>query len=252
MVEESAELERSLPLAKEASKRRQLFIQNVSRQFVTPLNIIEGLTRVLYGHIASRRNNDAGEDWRPEDVSQIKATMKHSANLLHRNTLMLYDISDTGHADTSRYQKDGDVSCNEFARECINYAKEQFVGAVFHFESELPDSFTIRTNRLFLMRTVRELLYNAAKYSDRKHIMLRIEQTDTTVRFIVEDIGSGIPENSKELIFMPFTKDDDLSEGLGLGLPLCKNHMNGLGGNIIYDESYRQGCRIIAELPKSK
>lgn len=100
------------------------------------------------------------------------------------------------------------------------------------------------------MRTLREMLYNAAKYSDRQHIVLRLTQTDTTVCFIIEDIGPGLPENSKELIFTPFTKVNDLTDGLGLGLPLCKAHMEGLGGNFIYDDSYRQGCRFIAEIPK--
>lgn len=247
---ENAELERSLPLAQEASKRRKLFIQNVSRQFLTPLNVIEGLARVLYGNIASRRKSKGGDDWRTEDISQINATMKHSASLLLRTTLMLYDISDTGNADTKRYQKDDIVPCNELARDCIDYVKEQFTGAVFNFETDLPDSFTIKTNRLFLMRTVRELLYNAAKYSDRHHILVRLIQTDTTVHFIVEDVGPGLPENSQELIFMPFTKVDDLSEGLGLGLPLCKTHIEALGGKVIHDKSYQQGCRIIAELPK--
>ena len=252
MAEESAELERSLPLAQEASKRRQIFIQNVSRQFVTPLNVIEGLARVLRGNIASRHNTNAGENGQTEDISQINATMKHSASLLSRTTLMLYDTSDTGVAVANRYQKGDDVPCNELARECVEYVKNQFFGAVFHFETELPDSYIIKTSRLFLMRTIRELLYNAAKYSDGKHILLRVTQTDTTVRFIVEDVGPGLPVNSKELIFMPFTKVDDLSEGLGLGLPLCKSHMEGLGGNILYDESYQQGCRIIAELPKNQ
>jgi signal transduction histidine kinase len=246
---ESAELERSLPLARETSKLRKIFVQNVSRQFVTPLNVIEGLSRVIHDNIASRNDSHA-EKWQQDDIGQIKAMIKHSANQLLRTTYMLYDTSDVGVADSSRYQKKNVVPCNNLARECIDYTKEQFTGAVFHFETELPDSFSISTNRLFLMRTIRELLYNSAKYSDRQHITLRVTQTDTTVRFIVEDVGPGMPENSKELMFMPFTKVDDLSEGLGLGLPLCKTHMDNLGGTLIYDESYRQGCRIIAELPK--
>ena len=250
MVEESAELERSLPLAQEASKRRQLFIQNVSRQFVTPINVIEGLAHVLQNNIASRHNGKAGEDWMPEDISQINAMMKHSAAHLLRTTLMLYDSSDTGVADTSRYQRNDVVYCNKLAHECIDFAKEQFNGAVFHFESELPDSFSFKTNHLFLMRTVRELLYNAAKYSDRLHIQLRITETDTTVRYIVEDVGPGLSDDYKNLKFVPFTKVDELSEGLGLGLPLCKSHMEGLGGTISFDESYQHGCRVIAELPK--
>lgn len=250
LAEESAELERTLPQVEEASKRRKTFIQNVSRQFMTPLNVIEGLTRVMRSNIASKRDSNTGENWQSDDISQVKTMMKYSALQLLRTTSMLYDTSDTGTSEESRYQRNDNVLCNELARECINYVKEPFSGAVVHFETELPDSFSIKTNRLYLMRTLREMLYNAAKYSDRQHIVLRLTQTDTTVCFIIEDIGPGLPENSKELIFTPFTKVNDLTDGLGLGLPLCKAHMEGLGGNFIYDDSYRQGCRFIAEIPK--
>ena len=247
---ESAELERSLPQAQEASKRRQIFVQNVSRQFVTPINVIEGLSHVMQNNIANRKSSKTGENLQQDDISQIITMMKYSAVQLHRTTLMLYDISDTGTADTARYQKNDMVTCNELAREAIDSTEKYYSGATFHIETELPDSFSIKTNRLFLWRTLAELLRNAAKFSDRQYIMLRLAQTDTTVRFIVEDIGPGLSENSLGLLFVPFTKLDDLSEGLGLGLPLCKSHVEGLGGKLIYDESYKQGCRFIVELPK--
>ena len=44
------------------------------------------------------------------------------------------------------------------------------------------------------MRTLRELLYNSAKYSDGQHVVLRISHTDETINFIVEDTGKGISE----------------------------------------------------------
>ena len=246
---ENSELEQTLPLAQEASKRRQIFVQNVSRQLAMPLNIIEGLTRVLKDNIVNRQKGKPALNQQSEEISQICTTLKHNATLLQRITLMLYDSSDTQHADITRYQQEDIVPCNDFAKECIEYTEKQFYISPIHFDTELPDNANIKTNRLYLMRTLRELLYNAAKFSDGQHISLHIAQTEATVRFIIEDIGPGLPKNSEELIFMPFTKVDDLAEGLGLGLPLCKGHMTALGGGIIYDESYQQGCRFIIEVP---
>ena len=102
------------------------------------------------------------------------------------------------------------------------------------------------------MRRLRELLYNSTKFSDKKHIALCIEETESTVRFIVEDTGNGIPEEAHNMIFEPFTKIDDLSEGLGLGLPLSKRHIMNLGGDITLDANYDKGCRFIIELPKEE
>jgi signal transduction histidine kinase len=118
------------------------------------------------------------------------------------------------------------------------------------FLTDLDDNFKVHTNHLYLMRTVRELLYNAAKYSDGQNILMRLTYTDM-VRFTVEDKGQGLPEGSQEIIFNPFTKIDDLSEGLGLGLPLAKRHARSLGGNLTVDTSYQEGCRFTLEIPKT-
>jgi signal transduction histidine kinase len=64
------------------------------------------------------------------------------------------------------------------------------------------------------------------------------------------DTGKGIPETDYDHIFEPFTKVDDLSEGLGLGLPLTKSHVQKMGGTITLDTSYHDGCRFIIELPR--
>ena len=247
---ESAELEQVLPIAQEVSKRRQIFIQNISRHFNTPLNIIEGLIRVLVDNIAAKEKGKATKKQQNKGIDDIYATLKHHSNQLHRNTLMLFDSSDTGAANSARYNKTDDVLCNELVRGCVDYAQNLFSIGVIKFETELPDDFSIRSNHLFMMRTIRELLYNAAKFSDGQHISIQLKQTETMVIFIIEDVGPELPKNAEELIFMPFTKVDDYSEGLGLGLPLCKRHITSLGGNLIYDESYHEGCRFIIELPK--
>ena len=42
----------------------------------------------------------------------------------------------------------------------------------------------------------------------------------------------------------------DIPEGLGLGLPLAKRHAVGLGGDLLFDTTYQEGCRAIIEVPK--
>ena len=111
------------------------------------------------------------------------------------------------------------------------------------------DDFSTHTSHMYLMRSLRELLYNAAKYADGQGINVFINESDNTVRFIVEDTGKGINEEDRDRVFEPFTKLDDLSEGLGLGLPLSKHHIRKLGGNLTLDANYYIGCRFIIELP---
>lgn len=242
------ELAQAMKLAEEALRQKTLFIQNVSHQIRTPLNIILGFADILADSLSQRKK--AQDVLQEEELANISEIMKHNANHLNRMILMLYDSSDTGSYKEMLSHHNDRVSCNELARECIAFTYTHFADINVSFSTELPDDACIRTNHLYLMRTLRELLYNSAKYSDGKHIRMIVSQTETTVRFTVEDEGPGIPEESLELLFKPFVKVDDLSEGLGLGLPLSKRHATSLGGDILLDSSYRKGCRITAEIPK--
>jgi signal transduction histidine kinase len=244
------ELAQAMTMAEEAVKNKALFIQNVSHQMRTPLNIAMGFADVLGDNLKTQKESKGQHPLRKEELADIIDTMTHNAIHLNRMVQMLADSSEYGTSHELISKKSDIVCCNTIAQECIDYMRERFPKATLFFESELPDKTTFKTNHLFLMRTLRELLFNAAKYSDGQHIKLRVTETITTIRFIVEDTGPGIEKEAQAFLFKPFAKVDDLSEGLGLGLPLAKRHAYGLGGDLLYDESYHDGCRFILEVPK--
>ena len=234
------ELVRTSELAKEANRQKSLFIQNVSHQVRTPLNIIMGFSQVLKESKAAM----------PEDEAKgITDMMRHNAQLLDRMVLMLFDCSARGTTEELYANRNEEVVCNELARYCVTENIKHFVDVPITFLTDVPDDFYIHTSYVYLMRSIRELLYNSAKYSDGQNIVLCINRTADTVRFIVEDTGPGIAEEDAPRLFEMFTKVNDLSEGLGLGLALAKRHLRNLGGDLILDTSYHAGCRFIIELP---
>jgi signal transduction histidine kinase len=242
---------RDMQLAEEAVKKKTVFIENLSHQIRTPLNIIVGFANILYESIVSRSKGASGKDvFAEEKLNDITGMMKYNAIHLKRMVLMLFDSSSAGGAETLMNNRSDEVSCNEVARECISYTEEGFLGLKIKFRTELSDEVKILTNHLYLMRTLRELLFNAAKYSDGKNISLSVSQTSTTIIFTVEDTGVGLPDEPDEVLYKPFVKIDDLSEGLGLGLPLSKRHALSLGGDLVYDRDYKDGCRFFVEMPK--
>ena len=242
---------RDMALAEETVKKKALFIQNLSHQMRTPLNIIMGFVDVLKDRIVERDNGQEQQDKSAHDeLSEMIGLMKYNAIHLKRMILMLFDSSSNTGAEELMSNRQDEVSCNDVARESIELTEDHFVGIKIAFETSLSDGVHILTNHLYLMRSIRELLYNSAKYSDGKHIQLTVTETTTTVLFTVVDVGPGLPNESEDLLFKPFIKLDDLSEGLGLGLPLTKRHALSLGGDLIYDPSYREGCRFVLELPK--
>ena len=235
------ELVRTSELAKEADRQKSLFIQNVSHQIRTPLNIIMGFSQVI---------KDSKSALAEEEAKSVTDMMKHNAQLLDRMVMMLFDCSAKGETEELYTKKNEEVSCNEIAHECIVFTNNLFPDIPIQFSTDVPDDFCINTSHLYLMRSICELLYNSAKYSDGKHIMMKVSEIGSKVRFIVEDTGPGIPEEDVNLLFEMFTKVNDLSEGLGLGLALTKRHIRNLGGDLFFDLDYHKGCRFIIELPK--
>ena len=244
------ELARAQMLAEEGVQKKAIFIQNVSHQMRTPLNIVMGFADVLGESLAAQQDGASQSLLQDAELADITETMTHNAIHLRRMVQMLYDSSEYGTSQELFSGKSEYVTINNIAQECIEYTRERFPKTTINFESNIPPRAVVKTNHLYLMRTLRELLFNAAKYSDGQHIMLRISETISTIRFTVEDVGPGIPSDTLGMIFKPFGKVDDLSEGLGLGLPLAKRHALSLGGDLLYDADYHDGCRFILEVPK--
>lgn len=235
------ELVRVSELAKEADRQKMLFIQNVSHQIRTPLNIIMGFAQVL---------GESKGLLPVEEAKGITDMMRHNALMLDRMVMMLFDSSARGTTEELYTNKDEEVSCNEIAQECVALTHELFPDLPVRFITDVSDDFCINTSHLYLMRSIRELLYNAAKYSDGQNISIRVTEMGSNVRFVVQDTGPGIAEDDACRLFDFFTKINDLSEGLGLGLALARRHICNLGGDMFFDLDYQDGCRFVIELPK--
>ena len=150
------ELLQAALLAKEADQQKTTFIQNVTHQIRTPLNIIMGFAQVL---------SDAGGSSLPEDdMKNVADTMNHNATQLKRMVLMLFDSSDSGLSEELNSHKNDIVYCNQLARDSVAVVLQRNSGVGIRVETELADDFRVNTNRIYFMHSLLELLFNAAKY----------------------------------------------------------------------------------------
>ena len=246
------ELVRATRLVENADKQKTAFIQNLSHQIRTPLNILMGFAQILREAESPSDDKFIRESLTEEEKKSITDIMSRNAKHLRRMLLMLFDSSEIGLNEELKNLQLDKLSCNEVAQRAIYEVKRYFPDLNVNFKSNVPDDFSIHTCRIYLKRSLREILYNAATYSDGQHVSMYVEQKGDSICFIVEDKGKGITESNREDIFRFFTKVDDLSEGLGLGLPLSKRHAQTLGGNLTLDADYHEGCRFILELPLTK
>ena len=206
------------------------FIKSVLHQIRTPLSIITGFANLLRDSIAAQRAGDETKAISADYLNEICVSMKHNAIHLKRMVLMLFDSAETETSSSQGllYNRSDEMSCNVLARKCVEYTKSHYPDQQITFETELPDTTYILTNHFFLLRTIRELLANAVKYSDGQHIRLYVTETETTVRFIVEDEGPGLSEDLLDLTLKPLVEMDDQLERSGLGLPMAYRHAKSL------------------------
>jgi signal transduction histidine kinase len=79
-------------------------------------------------------------------------------------------------------------------------------------------------------------------------VQLRLEPSGLAVRMIVSDDGPGIPESRRQGLFEPFGGTTKLG-GTGLGLYLCRRHVELFGGTIALEPGPLGGASFVIRLP---
>ena len=104
----------------------------------------------------------------------------------------------------------------------------------------------------YVSHILSHLLRNAAVYTpEGGSIWLDFKKRGPhTYQFIVSDTGKGIPEEERENVFKPFLQIHDLTEGDGLGLPICRQMAVNMNGDLTIDPTFTKGTRFVLELKK--
>ena len=234
------QLKRAYNHALESDKIKTAFIQNISHEVRTPLNIISGFAQVIA---------------EPELVNSIEER-KDIAAMMQKNTRQITSLIDEmlalamNEAQES-VNKNDHVEINDLMRDLLqenqgNVNKDTRLD----FQTTLPDDFKILTNESLLKSILNALLDNAIKNTTNGQIVIKADRDDEQMLTLaVEDTGCGIPAAEAEHIFERFVKLDTFKEGIGLGLPLCRTLADKLGGSVKLDTTYQKGARFIVRLP---
>ena len=231
------ELARAYQLKMEANEQKTAFIRNMFHQIRTPLNIISGFTQVLSSSIGELSE---------EEIADITSRMMSSAKSINHISKIL--TASAGHNNLTG--ETTTFSCNALCREAAASVKLNVLDKVeIKVESNVPDTFTIHTNREALLSILDELLDNANKFTLEGCITINCSLENADIIISVSNTGDKIPAGARDHIFIPFTKLDSFTEGIGLGLTLSRHIAHQLGGDITYDDTYDNGTRFIVKIP---
>ena len=117
--------------------------------------------------------------------------------------------------------------------------------------SDLNKNIYLEGRKILIERCLGNLIDNGIKYAIKVHIKLSKNTQNITI--IIDDDGSGIPENEYNNVFKPFYKIDksrgDSKSSVGLGLSIASDVVKSHGGNILLDKSPQGGLRVKVILP---
>ena len=225
--------------ALESDKMKTRFIQNVSHEVRTPLNIISGFSQVIA---------DPSLTESVEERQNMAAMMQKSAQQI---TNLIDEIIGLSLIESSTtVVKDDIVKVNQLLESVVaDYEDAVPPQVALRVDSELEPDFSFATNKNMLYRIISALTDNAIKNTEKGGVTLKARTVAQTLLITVEDTGCGIPADQAEHIFERFVKLDSFKQGIGLGLPLSRKLAEQLGGLVTLDTNYTPGARFVVTLP---
>lgn len=221
------------------------FVNNIAQELRSPLNPITGFSDILA---------DGSIELQPEEREMMSAHIKESSKVLTNLIDSMIELS--LYESKKSLSKEDVFSPNIVCQNAVDYTQIHLLKdkpeVEVKLKSELPDSYNMKSDFHGLDRVIRELLGNAAKFTDKGGILLNISETnDEKVRFIITDTGSGISPDHADHIFQPHIQNGLDVKTTGMGLTICNRIAKLLDGTLTYDASFKKGSRFIFEVPKN-
>jgi signal transduction histidine kinase len=207
------------------------FVADVSHELRTPLTTLRGNLGLL------RRNPPAP----PEEQADILADMVDESDRLIRlvNDLLLLARTDAGRSLARE-----SLEIRPVLEETVRQARQ--LDANRQITLDVKPDISIRGDRDAFKQVMLILLDNALKHSDGE-IHVKASRNGGQVGVCVQDHGPGIPSDKLERVFDRFYRGEDRSTipGFGLGLPIAKVLVDGMGGEIRIESTLGQGSSVI-------
>jgi signal transduction histidine kinase len=217
---------------------RRDFVNNFSHEFKTPIVSIRGFAKLL------KENNLTDEERREYldiIITESERLAELSTNVLSLSKYENLEII----ADKVPFRLDEQIRRTLVLMEPKWSAKELTVdvdleNVIFNAKEDLIQQIWLN------------LLDNAVKFCGRGgSIHITLANADGGIRFIIQDDGPGMDDQTMARIFDQFFQGDTshFKSGYGLGLPLVKRIVELCGGKIDVESEPGKGSIFIVVLP---
>ena len=232
--------------AETASRAKTEFLTSVSHELRTPLQAIVGASDLLAGTKINKEQ--AGLVQTVNEASNILLTMISGLlgfSAIERGELVLESEEFNVVELLDEVMKIANATC-----------QVKGLSVSLHIGQRTP--LVVRGGKRNIRDVLLSLAGNAIKFTDKGGVLLAVDLADPAAEkaaliFDVIDTGIGVPPEIKEKVFEKFfsgsTSCNTGRGGLGLGLAICKNLVDALGGNIGVRDNEHQGAAFWFQVP---
>ena len=249
-VTDMREAERRLEMARDeaeaANRAKSTFMANMSHELRTPLSAIIGYAEMLA--------EDLSDGTEPTDLAadldKIEGNARHLLGLIND----VLDLSKVESGKMEAFVETFDLA--QMVESVGSTVSTLMDKKENHFAIECGENLgTMRSDVTRLRQVLLNLLSNAAKFTEKGHVKLRVEREGDWVSFAVEDSGIGMDEDQLAKLFQRFQQADVSTTrqfgGTGLGLALTRAFASLLGGTVEVTSAVGQGSTFTVRLPIS-
>ena len=235
------ELEEARLLAEKA-ELKQSFLANMSHEIRTPLNAIVGFSNILA--------LDDGVS--PEERLEYIGSINKNSDLLLK---LINDILELSRIESGYMSFEYEKCFVSELVDSIYMTHQMLISEQLEFIKELDAvQVEVMVDKGRLTQVITNFLNNASKFTKTGYIKLgyRYLSESDRVAIYVEDTGRGIELSEQKMIFSRFYKQDEFSQGAGLGLSICQVIVEKLRGKIELWSEPGKGSRFTVVLPVVK
>lgn len=243
-TDQARTLARARDAALASAQAKGQFLANVSHEVRTPLNGILGLLQLIDPSALPKPQND-----------YLREVHKSGRSLLAIvNDLLDLSKIEAGEMRLESVAFDVISMTEEIA---INYASAAHVKGIELITQIAPDvPSEVCGDPLRLRQVISNLVNNALKFTKEGEVVIGIRVRDrgpshVDLEIRVSDTGVGVSEDRTESIFRPFSQADASTTreygGTGLGLPICRQLVELMGGNLQLKSTVGKGSTFFFE-----
>lgn len=245
----------------------QKLLSIISHDLISPITSIMGFSELLFQDLENKKNANliSNNIYTKDEFEALNRVIKRT-KLINTSTKEAFSLlenllewSRTNRNVVSPSYEEINLSDVITSQVLFNKNQADFKNIIINYEEK--SGVYITADKNMLKTILRNFISNAIKFTPRGGEIIistsGISKTDKEklVRVDVSDTGVGIPERTLSNLFVQgqniTTKGTESERGTGLGLKLCKEFAEKMGGYITIKSKRGKGTIVSLVLPSS-